>query len=81
MWAYNENKTRHKALTARNLRRLYLQKRLSRHARTIQKSRKWPNDYTIAIQPQNPVNVFDQDQKHYTWKMYTIQLYARRLND
>ena len=47
----------------------------------MQKSRKWPNDYTTAIQPQNPVNVFDQDQKHYTWKMYTIQLYTRWPND
>ena len=49
--------------------------------REIYKSRKWPNDYTTAIQPQNPVNVFDQDQKHYTWKMYTIQVYTRWLND
>ena len=33
-----------------------------------------------AIQPQNLLDVFEQDQKHYTLKMYTRQLYTRWLN-
>ena len=34
-----------------------------------------------AMQRQNLLDIFDQDQKHQTRKIYTIQLYTRWRND
>ena len=45
--------------------------------RELYKSKKTGQTTYNAIQSQNPLDAFEQDQKQYTWKMYTIQLYTR----
>ena len=33
------------------------------------------------MQPQNPIDVYEQDQKYYTWTVYTMQLYTMWIDD